>query len=95
VPDRDGVTLETPFVGPGMRGRERLRYFPCRLSLVPVLLRDALRIITRVAHPRVRVELREAGRALGFGSEARRPKVPVRTDFCICRPRAHCGVLGE
>jgi acyl-CoA hydrolase len=38
VPDRDGVTLETPFVGPGMRGRERLRYFPCRLSLVPVLL---------------------------------------------------------
>ena len=35
VPDRDGVTLETPFVGPGMRGRDRLRYFPCRLSLVP------------------------------------------------------------
>jgi hypothetical protein len=26
VPDRDGVTLETPFVGPGMRGRERLMY---------------------------------------------------------------------
>jgi acyl-CoA hydrolase len=42
VPDRDGVTLETPFVGPGMRGRERLMYFPCRLSLVPVLLRTAL-----------------------------------------------------
>ncbi len=42
VPDRDGVTLETPFVGPGMRGRERLRYFPCRLSLVPVLLASAL-----------------------------------------------------
>jgi acyl-CoA hydrolase len=38
IPDRDGVTLETPFVGPGMRGRERLRYFPCRLSLVPVLM---------------------------------------------------------
>jgi hypothetical protein len=42
VPDRDGVTLETPFVGPGMRGRERLRYFPCRLSLVPALLGTAL-----------------------------------------------------
>ena len=42
VPDRDGVTLETPFVGPGMRGRDRLRYYPCRLSLVPVLLASAL-----------------------------------------------------
>jgi acyl-CoA hydrolase len=42
MPDRDGVTLESPFVGPGMRGRERLRYFPCRLSLVPVLLDTAL-----------------------------------------------------
>jgi acyl-CoA hydrolase len=42
VPDRDGVTLESPFVGPGMRGRERLRYFPCRLSLVPVLLTGTL-----------------------------------------------------
>jgi acyl-CoA hydrolase len=42
VPDRDGVTLESPFVGPGMRGRERLRYFPCRLSLVPVLLAGPL-----------------------------------------------------
>ena len=35
MPDRDGVTLESPFVGPGMRGSGRLRYFPCRLSLVP------------------------------------------------------------
>jgi len=34
-PDRDGVTLETPFTGPGMRGSGRLRYYPCRLSLVP------------------------------------------------------------
>jgi acyl-CoA hydrolase len=43
VPDRDGVTLETPFVGPGMRGSSRLRYYPGRLSLVPVLLREHLR----------------------------------------------------
>lgn len=41
-PDRDGVVLESPFVGPGMRGRKGLRYFPCRLSLVPNLLTDAL-----------------------------------------------------
>src|SRR3954466_14335512 len=38
VPDREGVTLETPFVGAGMRGRESLAYYPCRLSLVPALL---------------------------------------------------------
>ncbi len=42
MPDRPGVTLESPFVGPGMRGRRGLRYFPCRLSLVPALLADAL-----------------------------------------------------
>jgi acyl-CoA hydrolase len=42
IPDRDGVTLESPFVGPGMRGRRGLDYFPCRLSLVPALLADVL-----------------------------------------------------
>src|SRR5580698_3959759 len=42
MPDREGVTFESPFVGPGMRGRGRLRYFPCRLSLVPALLASAL-----------------------------------------------------
>jgi acyl-CoA hydrolase len=42
MPDRPGVTLETPFVGAGMRGRAGLRYFPCRLSLVPHLLTGAL-----------------------------------------------------
>jgi acyl-CoA hydrolase len=40
--DRDGVTLESPFIGPGMRGKAGLRYFPCRLSLVPALLAHAL-----------------------------------------------------
>jgi acyl-CoA hydrolase len=39
LPMRDGVILETPFVGPGMRdGGERLDYLPMRLSLVPRLL---------------------------------------------------------
>ncbi len=42
IPDRDGVVLETPFVGPGMRGKRMLRYFPSRLSLVPHLLQQAL-----------------------------------------------------
>ena len=42
IPDREGVTYETSFVGPGMRGHPRLSYVPSRLSLVPALLRDRL-----------------------------------------------------
>ena len=38
VPVREGVMLETPFVGAGMRGKASLAYYPCRLSLVPALL---------------------------------------------------------
>ena len=38
IPVRDGMTLETAFVGAGMRGQPRLDYHPCRLSLVPALL---------------------------------------------------------
>ncbi len=37
LPDREGVVLETPFVGPGMRRSPRLRYIPSRLSMVPLL----------------------------------------------------------
>ena len=37
IPDRPGVSLETPFVGPAMRKSPRLHYVPCRLSLVPML----------------------------------------------------------
>jgi acyl-CoA hydrolase len=38
LPVRDGVVLETPFVGPGMRDAgARLDYLPMRLSLVPRL----------------------------------------------------------
>ena len=40
LPNRPGVTYETAFVGPGMRGAENLDYIPSRLSLVPVLFRD-------------------------------------------------------
>jgi acyl-CoA hydrolase len=42
IPDREGVALETAFVGPGMRRSPRLRYVPSRLSQVPVLFGRAL-----------------------------------------------------
>ena len=43
IPDREGVTHETCFVGPGMRNSPRLVYVPSRLSLVPELFRRDLR----------------------------------------------------
>ena len=42
LPDREGVTLETSFVGAGMRKSPRLSYVPCRLSLVPSLFSTTL-----------------------------------------------------
>lgn len=42
LPDREGVTLETSFVGPGMRKSPRLSYVPARLSLVPGLFHSHL-----------------------------------------------------
>ncbi len=42
IPDREGVHYETPFCGAGMRGHERLSYFPCRLSHVPELIQRKL-----------------------------------------------------
>jgi acyl-CoA hydrolase len=42
LPDRDGVTLETSFVGPGQRRSPRLAYLPSRLSMVPKLFGTAL-----------------------------------------------------
>lgn len=50
LPDREGVTLETSFVGPGQRGRAGLSYLPCRLSLVPVLFRERLPVDAVVLH---------------------------------------------
>ena len=47
MPVRDGVVLETPFVGPGMRDAgDRLDYLPMRLSLVP-------RLFTTIRAPEV------------------------------------------
>jgi acyl-CoA hydrolase len=42
VPDREGVTPETSFVGPGMRRHPRLSYVPSRLSMVPKLFETRL-----------------------------------------------------
>lgn len=42
IPTRDGVTAETCFVGAGMRKHPHLAYIPCRLSLVPVLLKRVI-----------------------------------------------------
>ncbi len=42
IPTREGVTLETCFVGPGMRHRPNLRYVPSRLSLAPALFTRTL-----------------------------------------------------
>jgi len=42
IPDREGITYETCFVGPAMRHSERLVYVPSRLSLVPALFRRVL-----------------------------------------------------
>lgn len=42
IPTRNGVVVETCFVGAGMRKMPNLRYVPCRLSLVPRLFSSAL-----------------------------------------------------
>lgn len=43
IPDREGITYESAFVGPGMRRHPRLDYIPSRLSLLPVVIRDYAR----------------------------------------------------
>lgn len=55
IPNRAGVSLETPFVGAGMRRTPRLAYYPCRLSLVPALIKQRLVphvVLLHVAPPR-------------------------------------------
>lgn len=42
LPERDGVILETAFVGPGMRRSPNLAYVPCRLSMTPRLFATTL-----------------------------------------------------
>ncbi len=42
IPDRPGVVHESSFLGPGMRRSTTLSYVPCRLSLLPQLIRTSL-----------------------------------------------------
>ena len=39
-PRREGLSTETPFVGPGVRDDPNVEYLPMRLSLVPRLFRS-------------------------------------------------------
>ena len=50
------MVLESAFVGPGMRGSKWLRYFPCRLSLVPDLLAETLPPDADLVHTSVPVD---------------------------------------
>ena len=50
IPSRPGVTHETTFVGPGMRRSPTLMYYPCRLSLTPIILRSALPVDVLLLH---------------------------------------------
>jgi acyl-CoA hydrolase len=82
LPDRDGVTFETCFVGPGMRGSPRLRYLPARLSMVPILFREALRpdaVLVQVS--------RVVDGVVSLGTEVN--VLPAAIEQC----RAHGGVV--
>jgi hypothetical protein len=50
IPDREGITFESAFVGPGMRRSPRLSYIPSRLSLLPVVIRDFARPDAVILH---------------------------------------------
>jgi acyl-CoA hydrolase len=64
VPDREGVVLETAFVGPGARRSPRLAYVPARLSMVPLLYGSALPPDAVVVHTSVPIDGR-----LSLGAE--------------------------
>jgi acyl-CoA hydrolase len=54
IPDRPGVTYETSFVGPGMRGHKDLTYIPTRLSLLPVILKRDIKPDVVLLHSSLR-----------------------------------------
>ena len=91
VPDREGVTLETSFVGPGMRKSPRLSYVPSRLSMVPTLFGTRLppdAVVLHTTPPRDgKVSLGARGqRAAGRGRGG-----PARTvAWSSRRPTARC-----
>nr|WP_134774725.1 acetyl-CoA hydrolase/transferase C-terminal domain-containing protein [Ornithinimicrobium flavum] len=50
IPEREGVTAETSFVGAGQRRHSGLRYVPSRLSMVPILFRRSLPVDAVLLH---------------------------------------------
>jgi acyl-CoA hydrolase len=75
LPDRDGVTLETSFVGPGQRRSPRLAYVPSRLSLVPTLFSNRQPPDLVVLHT-----TRPRGRRLSLGVEVN--VLPAAVEAC-------------
>ncbi len=43
IPRREGISYESAFIGPGMRNLPNVTYIPCRLSLLPVLIKSHLK----------------------------------------------------
>ena len=43
IPRRAGISYESAFIGPGMRNLPNVTYIPCRLSLLPVLIKSHLK----------------------------------------------------
>ncbi len=56
IPDREGVTYESAFVGAGMRRHPRLLYYPARLSQVPLLFQRDLHVDVVIAHTSMPVD---------------------------------------
>lgn len=50
LPVREGISLETSFVGPGMRGKPTLKYAPARLSMVPIMFRHEMKPDIVIVH---------------------------------------------
>lgn len=82
IPDREGITYESAFIGPGMRRHPRLQYIPSRLSLVPVVIRDFARPDAVFLHAS---EIREG--QISLGTEVNILPAAIET------ARAHGGVV--
>ena len=76
LPQREGVTLETSFVGPGMRKSPHLVYIPSRLSLVPRLFGATCPPDVVIVHTSVAPE--PFGRVVAEGMLSGRPVIASR-----------------
>lgn len=81
-PEREGVTYESAFVGPGMRKFKNLRYYPARLSLAPRMFHTRLVPDVVVVHAS-----RIVGETLSLGAEVN--VLPMAIDAV----RAHGGIV--